>query len=356
MTTPDISVLRADLKALSAYHVPPATGMVKLDAMENPFPLPDALQASLGELLGSAAINRYPDPTASELKAALRRAFHLDTRWEILFGNGSDEIIQLLIQAIAQPGATVLSVEPSFVMYRMVAAYNGVRHVGVPLEADFSLNLEAVKAAIAEHRPAITFLAYPNNPTGNLFDKDALLDIIRAAAPGLVVIDEAYGPFAADHFLPQLADFSNLLVMRTLSKLGLAGLRLGYLLGHPAWVHEIDKLRLPYNINVLTQLAATRVLEHHAVLEEQTRILRDERAKLFTALESFPGVTPYPSEANFITARVPDAPLLHEGLKKAGILVKNLHGAHPLLAHCLRFTVGAPAENALLLNTLQRLL
>lgn len=350
---PDLSVLRPDLARLSAYHVPPATGMVKLDAMENPFGLPADLRAGLGALLADAAVNRYPDPTASALKQQLRTTFGIDSQWDILLGNGSDEIIQLLIQAVATPGATLLSVEPSFVMYKLTAAYNNVRYMGVPLTPDFELDRAALLDAIRTRRPALTFIAYPNNPTGNLFDLATIRDLIAAAAPGLVVIDEAYQAFASDSFLARLGEFDNVLLMRTVSKLGLAGLRLGYLVGHPAWLHEIDKLRLPYNINVLTQLAATEILRHDAVLNDQTATLRAEREHLHSGLAALPGVTPFPSQANFILARVPDAPRLHGRLRQAGILVKNLDGAHPYLEHCLRFTVGTPEENALLLKALQ---
>lgn len=350
---PDLSVLRTDLAGLAGYHVPPATGMVKLDAMENPFQLPPALRAELGPLLADAAINRYPDPTASALKSQLRKTFAIDPQWELLLGNGSDEIIQLLIQAVAGPHATVLSVEPSFVMYRLTCIYNSVSYLGVPLAPDFGLDLPAMLAAIEAKRPALTFIAYPNNPTGNLFDAEAIATIIRAAAPGIVVVDEAYQAFASHSFLDRLAEFDNLLLMRTVSKLGLAGLRLGYLIGHPAWLHEIDKLRLPYNINVLTQIAATHILKHGDTLHTQTETLRQQRSSMLAALREIPALTAFDSEANFILTRVPDAPNLHAALKQAGILVKNLHGAHPFLAHCLRLTIGTPEENALLLKALR---
>lgn len=349
----NLSVLRADLAHLSAYHVPPATGMIKLDAMENPFALPATLQAELATALAQAPVNRYPDPSASALKQEMRKAFGIDEGWELLLGNGSDEIIQLLIQAIAAPNALVLSVEPSFVMYKMTAAYNGVRYLGVPLTPEFELDTPALLETITREKPALTFISYPNNPTGNLFDPEAVAQIIRAAAPGLVVVDEAYQAFASDSFMPRLAEFDNLVVMRTVSKLGLAGLRLGYLVGHPAWLHEIDKLRLPYNINVLTQIAALTVLKNHEILDEQTQILREERAKLFEALQQIPALTVYASEANFILIRTPDAPSLHAALKNQQILVKNLHGGHPFLTNCLRLTIGTPEENALLLKALQ---
>jgi histidinol-phosphate aminotransferase len=266
---------------------------------------------------------------------------------DLLLGNGSDELIQMLALTLAAPGRKVLSVDPGFVMYRMIALFAGMAYIGVPLRAeDFALDLPAVLAALDRERPALTFLAYPNNPTGNLFDADAVEQII-AAAPGLVVVDEAYAPFTDASFLPRLGDWPNLLVLRTVSKMGLAGLRLGYLVGPPEWLGEIDKTRLPYNINALTQASAAFALRHRRVLDEQTRRIRAERGRLFEALAEIDGVLPYPSQANFILLRLPAgrATQTFESLKCAGVLVKNLDGAHALLADSLRVTVGTPEEN-----------
>ncbi len=342
--TPD-QLIRPELLRLSAYHVADAAGMVKLDAMENPYPLPEALRGELGELLAGAAINRYPDPHARDVQAALRQAFAIDARWGILLGNGSDELIQILAMSLAKPGATLLAVEPSFVMYRMIAELVGLRYVGVPLTADFALDEPAILAALERERPALTFLAYPNNPTGNLFPRAAMERII-AAAPGLVVVDEAYHAFTGgESFLGDLARFDNLLLMRTVSKLGLAGLRLGYLVGDPAWIGEFDKVRLPYNVNVLTQVAARLALAHVEVLEAQAASLVGERERVFQIMSALPGVAAFASDANFILFRVPDAARIFAGLKTRGVLIKNLHGAHALLNDCLRVTVGTPQEN-----------
>lgn len=338
-------IIRADIRALSAYHVADATGMVKLDAMENPYRLPEALRGELGGLLAEAGINRYPDPRSPELKAALRKAFAIPADLDILLGNGSDEILQILALAVAQAGATVLSVEPGFVMYRMIAKFSGLDYVGVPLKADFTLDEAALLAAIAEHKPVLTFIAYPNNPTGNVFDRAAIERIIQAS-PGLVVLDEAYHAFAGGlSFLDALERYDNLLLMRTVSKLGLAGLRLGYLVGKPAWLQEFDKLRLPYNVNVLTQQAAEFALRHVAVLERQAAEIVTERGRLHAAMAQLPGVSVFDSQANFLLFRVASADNVFAGLKARAVLIKNLHGAHPLLNDCLRVTVGAPEEN-----------
>ncbi len=346
-------LIRPEILDLRAYHVPDAQGMIKLDAMENPYRLPSGLAHELAAVLAETAINRYPDPRAEGLKAVMRQAFGIPAELELMLGNGSDELIQVLALALARPGAVLLSVEPSFVMYRLIAAVCGMRYVGVPLQPDFSLDEAAMLEAMAIHQPALVFLAYPNNPTGNAFDR-AVIERIIQAAPGLVVVDEAYHAFTGGlTFLPDVPRYSNLLVMRTLSKLGLAGLRLGYLVGAPAWIAELDKVRLPYNVGVLTQQAARLVLQHLAVLEQQAALIVAERLRLKQALAAVAGIKVYDSVANFLLLRLAQATAVFEGLKRRGILVKNLDGTHDLLAGCLRVTVGTPEENRLFLNALQ---
>ena len=336
--------VRPEILQLAPYHMADASGLIKLDAMENPYPLPPELQQQLAGRLSAAALNRYPDPHGGGLKDKLRSAFQIPAEASVILGNGSDELITLVCQALAKPGATLLAAEPSFVMYRMNAVFSQLRYVGVSLKPDFSLDLPAMLAAIETHAPAVVFLAYPNNPTGPRFAR-ADIEAILERAPGLVVVDEAYTAFADDSFMGLAGSHPKLLVMRTLSKLGLAGIRLGYAAGHADWVNELDKVRPPYNINVLTQAASQFALDHLAVFDAQAAILRQERARLAAALAALPGITVFPSEANFVLARVPDAPRTFAALKAAGILIKNLHGGHPLLNHCLRFTVGTPAEN-----------
>ena len=348
-------IIRDEIRALTAYHVPDPGGMVKLDAMENPYRLPPELCRALAESLAGAALNRYPDPGARELKTRLRTAMQIPSAMDLVLGNGSDELIQMLALAVARPGALMLGFEPSFVMFRMIATFAGMRYVGLPLNADFTIDTATAVAAVEQHQPALIFIAYPNNPSGNLFDADAIARIIHAA-PGLVIVDEAYHAFAGRSFMPRLAEFPNLLVMRTVSKLGLAGLRLGLLAGHSAWLHHVDKVRLPYNVNVLTQLAATEVLQHRDVLEAQAAAIRSERTRLLTELRRLPGVEAYASEANFILFRVTKADQVFSGLKQRGVLIKNLHGTHPLLADCLRVTVGTPAENTQFLSALTAIL
>ncbi len=352
MKTPD-SLVRDEIRALAAYHVPSSAGLVKLDAMENPYRLPAALQSELATLLAAQPFNRYPDADAVRLKTALRKAMGLPAAAALLVGNGSDEIIQIIAMAVAKPGATLLSVEPAFVMFRMIATFCGLEYIGVPLCADFSLDEPALLAAVRAHRPAVIFLAYPNNPTGNLFDAGAIERIVDAA-PGLVVIDEAYFAFASRSFLDRFMAFPNVVLMRTVSKLGMAGLRLGVLAGPHGWIAEFEKIRLPYNINSLTQAAAVFGLEHYDVLEEQAAAIVAERGRLEAALRRMTGVEVFPSQANFVLVRVRDARAAFAGLLTRGILVKNVSASHPLLANCLRITVGSPEENTAFLAALAK--
>ncbi len=346
------ALLRQEVLDLHAYHVQDSSGYIKLDAMENPYPVPPALRAEIAEVVAAAAINRYPDPGAVTLKEKICDVTGLPKGMEVLLGNGSDELIQLLAMAVNKPDAVLLSVEPSFVMYKMIAIFTGMRYVGVPLASDFSLDLPATLAAIKRERPALVFLSYPNNPTGNLFSAQDVMQIIEAS-PGLVVVDEAYYAFARDSFIPHLARYPNLLVMRTFSKLGMAGLRLGFLAGSAAWLGQLEKLRLPYNVGVLPQLVAEKLLAHHDVLLQQAEQIKLDRAKLYQQLREIAAVKVYPSEANFLLFRVANATVVFNGLKQRGVLIKNLNGGHTMLTDCLRVTVGTPDENEKFIAALQ---
>ncbi|VAW79382.1 Histidinol-phosphate aminotransferase [hydrothermal vent metagenome] len=346
--------IRPEIQALTAYHVPDPGDSIKLDAMENPYSWPEALVDEWLEVLRDVELNRYPDPGARALTARLRETMQVPDGAQIVLGNGSDELIQMLALAVAQPDRVILSPEPAFVMYRMIAEVAGMCYEGVPLADDFSLDLEAMLHAIDLHQPALVFLAYPNNPTGTLFDSAAIETIIERA-PGLVVLDEAYAPFTDASFMPRLDVFPNLLVLRTVSKMGLAGLRLGLLAGAPQWLGEIDKTRLPYNINVLTQASALFALEHKAMLDEQAGLIRSERTRMIQALSSLDGVEAYPSEANFVLFRVREgtADAVFNALREQGVLIKNLNPAAGRLTGCLRVTVGTPDENMQFLTALR---
>ncbi len=355
--------IRPDVQAMHAYVVQDASGMVKLDAMENPHTLPPALQQALGQRLGALALNRYPAGRVNDLRVALASYAQMPEGFDLMLGNGSDELISLLSLACSIPPsaangfkkAVVLAPLPGFVMYAMSAQLQGLDFVGVPLTADFELDQAAMLNAIAAHQPAITYLAYPNNPTANLWDDEVMEQVILAAGAhgGLVVIDEAYQPFAAKSYLGRLAQHSHVLLLRTLSKFGLAGVRLGYLMGPKALIAELDKARPPYNVSVLNCEAALFALEHQAVFEAQALDVRAQRTLIFEALAKLPQVQAYPSDANMLLVRVPDAQKTFDGMVARGVLVKNVSRMHPLLAQCLRLTVGTAAENHQMLTALE---
>ena len=350
------TVIRQDVQSMHAYAIQPSAGLVKLDAMENPFRLSEALQSELGARLGRVAINRYPAGCVADVISALSAYVDLPAGCKLMLGNGSDELIALLALACDIPGATVLAPLPGFVMYEMSAKLQGLKFVGVPLTAEFELDEAAMLAAIETHRPAITYLAYPNNPTANLFDDGAIERIVAAvgAQNGLVVMDEAYQPFSSRSWMGRMGGTSpHVLVMRTLSKFGLAGVRLGYMVGAAALIDEIDKVRPPYNISALNAEATLFALEHADVFAAQAATLRAERDALLRALADLSGVRVFPSEANMILLRVPDSKHSFETMKAHGVLVKNVAALHPLLANCLRLTVGTPEENVLMLNALK---
>ncbi len=349
--------IRPEIQALIAYQVPPAEGLIKLDAMENPYGWPEQVVDAWLETLRSVELNRYPDPGAQALSEQLRVVMQVPDGMQLVLGNGSDELIQMLALAVAGGDRVVLAPDPSFVMYRMIAEVTGMGYRAVPLSEDFALDAPAMCAAIEEHQPAIVFLAYPNNPTGTLFATRAVEDVIRAA-PGLVVVDEAYAPFTDASFMGRLGEFPNLLVLRTVSKMGLAGLRLGMLAGPPEWLGEIDKTRLPYNINVLTQASALFALRHKALLDEQAARIRADRAELLRRLAALSGVQACPSDANFILFRVAPgtADAVFESLREQDVLIKNLNPGGARLADCLRVTVGTPQENDAFLDALHNAL
>ena len=345
-------LIRPEIRALAAYHVAPAEGMVKLDAMENPYPLPPALRRELAQALAAVDLNRYPDPAAPKLREMLARKMGVPAGMEILLGNGSDDLIQVLALALARPGAVMMYPAPTFVMYSMNAVFSGMRAVPVPLAEDFSFDADAFVERMRAEKPALVFLAYPNNPTGVLYPEADIVRVIQACT-GLVVVDEAYHVFAGKSFMPRLPEFPNLLVLRTVSKLGLAGIRLGYLAGRPEWIAELNKVRQVYNVNVLTHAAALFVLERLEVLEEQAAMIRKDREELKKELARLEGMEVFPSAANFLLVRVPDAVRTYEALRRQGVLVRNLH---PGLKNCLRITVGTPDENRILLTGLREAL
>ncbi|WP_332775042.1 histidinol-phosphate transaminase [Polaromonas sp.] len=359
--------IRQDIQSMHAYAIQDSAGMLKLDAMENPHRLPAELQAQLGERLGALALNRYPDGRVNDLRRALAAHAGMPEGFDIMLGNGSDELISLLAMACDVPPsaashdkpAAILAPLPGFVMYGISAQLQGLKFIGVPLTPDFELDEAAMLAAIAEHRPSITYLAYPNNPTANLWDDAVIEKIIEAvgAQGGLVVMDEAYQPFSSKSYIDRITRHEHVLLMRTMSKFGLAGVRIGYMMGPKALIAEIDKVRPPYNISVLNYECALFALAHQEVFAAQAQDLRAQRAIVFEALKALPGVKAWKSDANMILVRVlgegDRATKTFEGMKSRKVLVKNVSKMYPLLANCLRVTIGTASENVQMLAALK---
>ncbi len=355
--------IRHDVVSMHAYAIQESTGLLKLDAMENPHRLPEPLQQELGRRLGALALNRYPGTRVHDLRQALKAHAQVPQGYDLMLGNGSDELISLLAMACDMPGATILAPVPGFVMYAMSAQLQGLRFIGVPLTADFELDPAAMLHAIAQHQPSIIYLAYPNNPTANLWD-DAALESIIAAASGFVVIDEAYQPFAGRSYIDRLQRHSHVLLMRTMSKFGLAGVRIGYLIGPEILIAELDKVRPPYNVSVLNAECALFALEHSDTFAAQAREIMAQRAWLVEQLSELPGLRVFRSDANMILVRFSGdargdsqaAAAAFAGLRARGVLVKNVSALHPMLANCLRLTVGLVEENRAMLAALKECL
>jgi histidinol-phosphate aminotransferase len=341
------------IRRLQPYHVPDASGMTKLDAMENPYQLPEALLKQWLQAMSEVDLNRYPDPSARVVKQKLAGELNLAPE-QLILGNGSDEIIQMLMLLLGGEGKTILSPSPSFSMYRLCSVYTHCQFQEVSLTADFSLDTTATLRRIEKTQPSCIFIAYPNNPTGNCFS-DESIQVILENAPGVVVIDEAYFAFCQKSYLTWLDKYANLMVLRTLSKSGLAGLRLGCLAAAPQWIAQLEKIRLPYNINSLTQASVSLVLDNMHVLDRQAEQLIALRSALFARLAELPGLSVFPSEANFILFRANGfASALFEYLKSHNVLIKNVHQPRTLLVDCLRVTVGSEQENRRFIEIVER--
>lgn len=343
--------LRHDIQYINAYHVPDSDNMVKLDAMEAPFALSDELIEQWLAYLVECELNRYPNPNAPQLQQTLRELMNIPEEFGVLLGNGSDELIQLLALACDE-NDTILSVEPSFVMYGMIAKFTRLNYQSVDLNDAFEIDLDTTLLAIQTHQPKLIFIAYPNNPTGNVFDRNSIKTII-STSNALVVLDEAYYAYADDSFLSDIKKYPNLVLLRTISKIGFAGLRLGLLIGAQDTIAQLNKLRLPYNINTLTQVSANFLLQEKDTIDANAKIILVERDRLSSALSNIENLQVYPSQANFILFQAPKANELFETLKQQGVLIKNLSSI-PKLTNCLRVTVGSSKQNQQFMTVVEK--
>ncbi|ANQ67020.1 histidinol-phosphate aminotransferase [Candidatus Pseudothioglobus singularis] len=342
--------LRSDIKNIDAYHVPVSKDMIKLDAMESPFGVPEDLKVEFLKCIEQSEVNRYPEADPSPLKDTLRSLMDIPDEFGILLGNGSDELIQLLALACSKDDL-IMSFEPSFVMYELVSKYVNLEYFGVQLDSNFDINLSDALSTIEREKPKIIFIAYPNNPTGNCFDYDAIIEIIKSTN-SMVILDEAYYAYSDKSFLSEISNFPNLLVLRTISKIGFAGLRLGLLIGDQETIAQLNKLRLPYNINALTQTSANFLLQDKQRIINNAQIIIEERRRLAHELSLFSKFKVYPSQTNFILVHSEDAYSLHTALKENGILIKGFPKGSKL-SDFIRISVSEPVENNILIDAIR---
>lgn len=352
-----MDLVHQQIQELKAYQTVPFMGPVKLDAMESPYGIPAALRSELLAVLGGVDVNRYPDPNAAELKSRLRKVFDLPSEYTVTLGNGSDELLQMIQLAVGGVGRTIMAPQPSFSMYEIIARYTRGNYRGVDLDERFQIPAQQWLDTVQEHDPACIFFAYPNNPTGIFFDSQLIEQTARESA-ALIVVDEAYFAYSGRSMLSAMARHDNIVVVRTLSKSGLAGLRLGYLISHADWGSQFEKLRMPYNVGVLNQACAIFALDHWQAVCRGIERVMNERQRLDKALKSINGLDVYDTDTNFIMVRVTTkgANAVFEDLKTQGVLVRNLAGMHPMLADHLRISVGSPQENDILLAALTQIL
>jgi len=340
--------IRDDILSIDAYHVPNSDNFLKLDAMESPFVPNQDFQNEFTDLLSKVEINRYPDPKADEVVQSLRNLMEIDKSLEVLLGNGSDELIQILAMA-CDDGDSIMSFSPSFVMYEMIAKFARLNYIDSPL-SDFDIDLEETINLIKIQNPKIIFIAYPNNPTGNLFTREKIETIIQSTN-ALVVLDEAYYAYAEDTFLNDISKYENLVILRTISKIGFAGVRLGLLIGPKEIVRELNKIRLPYNINSLTQAICKFLLNKKDYLQSQADLIVNERKVLIEGLKKYKNITVFPSQANFVLIKTLDSQELFNFLLDKRILIKNLSKMKGL-DNFLRITIGSSNENLTILSAI----
>jgi histidinol-phosphate aminotransferase len=348
------SIIKDEVLAHKAYPIEYTIPPVKLDANENPLTIPEPLRAEFLARLNGIALNRYPEAGSPELVRRFAGNFDVAAE-QVIIGNGSDELIQILCSAVARPGAEVMIPTPTFAMFSITPVNSGCRLVEVPLDGEFDLDVAAMSERIESYPPALTFIAWPNNPTGNSFSRDRVEAIVEKS-PGIVVVDEAYHNFYGQTFLPLLSKYDNLVILRTLSKVGFAAARVGMLVGNARLVHELNKVRLPYNLNSLSQAAAAFYLDYESVFLKQAEDIRLWRGELYSALGKISGVHPRRSDANFIFFSCDfDSDRIYAKLLESGVLVKNFN-IQGKIKNFMRVTVGTPEENGVFVKELKEIL
>lgn len=348
-------MIKKNIRNLEAYKPEEILCQIRMEANENPFTINSSLKERVLESISKISLNRYPDSLATDLRELISKKSGLKPE-NIIIGNGSDELILMLITAFCEKEDKVLFPVPAFSMFGIIAKSFEVDTLEIPLDLKWDIDLTEIKKSYEKNQPKIIFLSTPNNPTGNCFSENKILDIIEKAS-SLIVVDEAYADFCGKTFIEKLKQFENLIILKTLSKIGMAGLRVGYLIASEEIINILHKVRLPYNSNSLSQAAAKVILENNDIVESQIQqiikgreFLREELGKL----QDDAGITPFPSDANFILFKTEkDADVIHRKLTEEGVLVRNLNSDGPL-KNCLRVTVGQPEENKAFIKALKK--
>ena len=347
-----IELVRSKVKGLKAYKVENLEEGIKLHANENPYPPSPKLLKKIFQRLDQLELNRYPDPDCKKLKQSIANKTGALPE-QIIIGNGSDELIQYLMQVLCDEGDTIAFPDPTFAMYGITAQCLGLTPDSFPLNDNWDFDSQTALEALAKHKARLVFISYPNNPTGNCFSEKEIQKLIEQFK-GIVVLDEAYHDFAGKSFLKQMEKHNNLVVLRSLSKIGLAGLRIGYGIFPSILAEQINKVRLPYNSNTLSQWFATELLNDFTHVQNQIHSIVEERSRLMDELSKLPAIIAYPSDSNFILFQAQNGgEKLFINLKEIGVLLRNLN-AHPRLKNCLRITIGTKQENDQFLAQLRK--
>lgn len=347
-----MELVRNKIKGLKTYQVENMDEGTKLHANENPYPPSPKLLKKIFQRLDKLELNRYPDPDCRNLKQAIAKTTGTLPE-QIIIGNGSDELIQYLMQVLCDEGDTISFPDPTFAMYGITAQCLGLNPVSFPLNDSWDFEALSALKVLAEHKARIVFISYPNNPTGNCFSGQEIQQVIEQFE-GIVVLDEAYQDFSGKSFLNQMEKHNNLVILRSLSKIGLAGLRIGYGIFPVMLAEQVNKVRLPYNSNSISQWVATELLNDFSHVKNQIHSIVEERNRLMDELSKLPAITVYPSNSNFILFQAPEGgEKLFNNLKKNGTLLRNLN-SHPRLKNCLRVTIGTKQENDQFLDQLRK--
>lgn len=345
--------VREAVKKLVPYKVSKVNGALKLDAMENPYNLPEDILQEVAKEIKELRFNRYPNPVCEELRKTISSTYKLPEEY-ILIGNGSDELILDLLLSFGRSDCQVVYPSPTFEVYGIVAKMLGLKTKEITLEKNYEIDPQKI---IDCGKGNIIFISYPNNPTGNCFSEESIYKIIKDAS-SLVVIDEAYFGFSKKTFLLDIKRYPNLIISRTFSKMfSLAALRVGFLCASPEIVNILLKVKLPYNVNSFSQIAAKIILSKNGYFKEKAEEIIEERERIYNSLREIKEITPYSSEANFILFKVKNSKsdYIYESLIKEGIIIRSFRNTPPV-ADCLRISIGTREENDIFMEKLKKIL